>query len=108
MAPCGLRWISTDKRAWRLESTLTESRLRAEVPIVPKLPSRVILAPSVILTPVRPPTLVSTSSGSPVIQLRRPQFFEYLAVAMCLTFIGLSILRNHIPSERARKALTLA
>ena len=42
--------------------------------------------------------ITSASVGSFVIQLGQPQFFEFLAVAMFVAFIGLSILRNHIPS----------
>ncbi len=46
--------------------------------------------------------IVSASVGSFVIQLGQAQFFEFLAVAMLVAFVGLSILRNHIPSVDAK------
>jgi AAHS family 4-hydroxybenzoate transporter-like MFS transporter len=52
--------------------------------------------------------IVSASIGSFVIQMGRTQFFEFLAMAMFFAFIGLSILRNHIPSVGAKKVLTMA
>jgi len=46
--------------------------------------------------------IVSASVGSLVIQLGQAQFFEFLAVAMLVAFIGLSVLRNHIASVGAK------
>jgi len=48
--------------------------------------------------------IVSASTGSFVIQLGHAQFFGYLAAAMCLAFVGLSILRNHIPRVHSLSA----
>jgi MFS transporter, AAHS family, 4-hydroxybenzoate transporter len=47
--------------------------------------------------------MVSASTGSFIIQLGRAPFFEYLAVAMFVVFIGLSVLRNHIPGSVAKR-----
>ena len=49
--------------------------------------------------------IVSASVGSLVIQFGRAEFFQYLTLAMLSTFVGLSILRNHIPSVGAKKVL---
>jgi len=49
--------------------------------------------------------MVSASIGSFIIQLGRAPFFECLAVTMFFVFIGLSILRNHIPAiAKAKQA----
>jgi len=50
--------------------------------------------------------IVSASVGSMVIQLGRVQFFEFLTIAMLIAFVGLSLLRNHIPSVGAKRVLT--
>jgi MFS transporter, AAHS family, 4-hydroxybenzoate transporter len=47
--------------------------------------------------------IVSASVGSWVIQLGRIEFYEYLMIAMLVAFLGLSILRNHIPSVGAKR-----
>jgi hypothetical protein len=36
------------------------------------------------------------------------QFFEFLTIAMFVAFVGLSLLRNHIPSVGAKRILTTA
>jgi AAHS family 4-hydroxybenzoate transporter-like MFS transporter len=52
--------------------------------------------------------IVSASTGSLVIQHGRVQFFEVLTMAAFFSFVGLSILRNHIPSMGTKKIVTLA
>jgi AAHS family 4-hydroxybenzoate transporter-like MFS transporter len=51
--------------------------------------------------------IVSASVGSLVIQLGRAAFFEYLTFAMFFAFVGLSILRNHVPKVGAKKVLVM-
>jgi AAHS family 4-hydroxybenzoate transporter-like MFS transporter len=48
--------------------------------------------------------MVSASTGPFIIQLGRAPFFECLAVSMFIVFVGLSILRNHIPAVAKRSA----
>lgn len=52
--------------------------------------------------------ILSASIGSWMIQLGQAQFFEYLTVAMLLAFVGMSLLRNHIPSVGAKPVVALA
>jgi AAHS family 4-hydroxybenzoate transporter-like MFS transporter len=52
--------------------------------------------------------IVSASTGSLVIQHGRVQFFEVLTMAAFFSFVGLSILRNHIPSMGTKRVATLA
>ena len=41
--------------------------------------------------------ILSASLGSWLIQLGSDQFFEYLMAAMLIAFVGMALLRNHIP-----------
>lgn len=50
--------------------------------------------------------IISASTGPWIIQLGQGRFFEYLTVAMLMAFIGMTLLRNHIPRVDA-KALKL-
>jgi AAHS family 4-hydroxybenzoate transporter-like MFS transporter len=52
--------------------------------------------------------IVSASIGSLVIQLGRNQFFAFLAVAMSVAFVGLSLLHSHIPRVSAKKLVRTA
>ena len=52
--------------------------------------------------------IVSAVAGPALIQLGRVPFFEFLMVAMAVAFVGLSMLRNHIPAVGAKRVLTMA
>jgi AAHS family 4-hydroxybenzoate transporter-like MFS transporter len=45
--------------------------------------------------------IISALTGPWIIQLGQGRFFEYLTVAMLMAFVGMTLLRNHIPRVSA-------